>query len=392
MNAAGEYRVGFIGFGFIGKVHACGYLNLPLFYQPVPLRARITHICTRHLETAQQGCAAVGADQAVTDWRCLTENPDVDIVHICSPNHLHKEALLSAIRHQKHIYCDKPLTATLAEAEAVGALLPTYRGTAQMTFQNRFFPAVMRARQLIDDGFLGQVLEFRAAFFHSGSADPKAPLKWKLASETGGGVIADLGSHILDLMHYLLGDYKQLMASTAIAYPTRPSAEDPARQVPVTAEDCVMILARMPNGAIGHLEATKLATGAEDELRFEIHGSQGALRYNSMDPHHLEAYSGAAVDRPIGGMRGWTRIDTGQRYPPPASAFPGPKLAIGWLRGHIACLAHFLQDIAAGRPGDPGLEQGLHVQRLMDVVRRSANEGRWVEAPRGPAPREATSA
>ena len=80
-----------------------------------------------------------------TDYRAVTENPEIDIVHICTPNHLHREALLSAMRQQKHIYCDKPLVATLAEAEEIEAALPDYRGTAQMTFQNRFFPATLRA-------------------------------------------------------------------------------------------------------------------------------------------------------------------------------------------------------------------------------------------------------
>ena len=155
------YNVGIVGFGFIGKVHAFGYRNLSMYYDPVPLEARITHVAASRPETAERGRKLVGADHAVTDYREITENPQVDIVHICTPNHLHKEALLSAIRHNKHIYCDKPLTAGLDEAEEVRDALTGYRGTAQMTFQSRFFPAVMRARQLIDEGLLGDVLEFR---------------------------------------------------------------------------------------------------------------------------------------------------------------------------------------------------------------------------------------
>ena len=378
-----EYRVGFIGFGFIGKVHAFGYVNLPFFYQPVPLAARMTHVCTSRPATAEEGRALVGAAHAVTDFRRITESPDVDIVHICTPNHRHKEALLSAMRHQKHIYCDKPLTATLAEALEVARALDGYRATAQMTLQCRFFPAVLRARQLIEQGFLGQVLEFRACYLHAGSADPQAPLKWKLAAESGGGVIADLASHVLDLVHHLLGEFAQVSAATRIAYAERPSAADPQRRVPVDAEDCVMLLARMQNGALGQIEATKLATGTEDEFRFEIHGSKGALRFNSMDPHHLESYDATVPDKPVGGGRGWTRVDTGQRFPAPAAAFPGPKFALGWLRVHAACLAKFLADVAAGRPGDPGLRHGIRIQRLLDAVKRSADSGAWVEA--GPA-------
>jgi predicted dehydrogenase len=372
------HNVGILGFGFIGKVHAYGHLNLPFFYDPLPLRTRITHVCTSRAETAEVGCALVHADVATTDYRAITENPDIDIVHICTPNHLHKEALLSAMAHQKHIYCDKPLVADSAETAVVKRALADYRGTAQMTFQIRFSPGVMRAKQLIEEGRLGRILEYRAEFLHSGSADPEAPLKWKLSAEAGGGVIADLASHVLDVMHYLAGDYRALTATTSIAFPERPLPGGSGQRAPVAVEDCVMLLTQMANGATGFIEGTKIATGSEDELRFEIHGTKGALRYNQMHPHFLEFFDATAAGEPLGGVRGWTQIAVGQRFPPPANGFPAPKAAVGWMRGHIACLANFLYDVAAGRPGSPGLAQGIYVQELMDACRRSARERQWV--------------
>ena len=374
------YRVGIIGFGYIGKVHAYGYRNLPLFYDPAPLVAKITHVATSRAQTAERACGVLGAEAAVTDFREITENPRIDIVHICTPNHLHKDALLSAIKHDKHIYCDKPLVATMDEAEEVRAALAEYQATSQMTMQTRFFPAVMRAKQLVDEGFLGDVLEFRAWLLHAGSINPDAPLKWKLSAQAGGGVIADLGSHVIDLVHHLLGDYGSIAAATHTAYSERPSVEDPSRKVKVDAEDSVMLLARMHSGALGVLGASKLATGTEDDFRLEIHGTKGALRFNGRDPNHLEAYDAGLPDEPIGGMRGWTHIDTSQRYPPPATGFPSPKLTMGWVRAHVACLANFLQSVARGEPGNPGLDQGIYVQHLMDCARRSAEQGQWVEA------------
>jgi len=247
------HNVGILGFGFIGKVHAYAYSNLPFYYDPPPLDAKVTHVVTSRAETAEKARRTIGAQVAATDYRAVTENPEVDLVHICTPNHLHKDALLSAMRHGKHVYCDKPLVATMAEAEEVRAALGEYRGTAQMTFHLRFFPATLRAKQLIDEGALGQILGFRAAFLHGGSADPNAPLKWKLTAAAG------------------------------------------------------------------------------------------------------------------------------QRYDRPATTFPSPKAAVGWLRAHVGCLANFLQAVAEGRPAEPGLEQGIRVQHLMDRVRRSAGEGRWVD-------------
>jgi predicted dehydrogenase len=371
------YTVGILGFGFIGKVHAYAHRTLPLYYPQSDFRTRITHIGTSTAATAQQACAQVQAEVAVADFREITENPDIDIVHICTPNHLHKDMLLSAMENNKHIYCDKPLVTNAAEAAQIKQALPGYGGIGQMTFQNRFFPATLRAVQLSRQGFLGDVHEFRASYLHSGNATPDTPLKWKLSAKHGGGVIADLGAHIFDLINALLGDFESLLAVSRIAYPQRPSAEDPSRLERVEAEDCVKIIAGMRNGAIGTIEASKTATGTEDELRFELHGSAGAIRFNSMQPHQLDIYDAGKSDHPLGGMKGWTSVDCGQRYP--ETHFPGPKFSIGWMRAHVACLFNFLSHVSKGTPCQPDFNQGLYVQHIIERVRESANLGQWVK-------------
>ena len=371
------YNVGLIGFGFIGKVHAYSHLNIPLFYDQRKFGSRITRVCTSQPATAAKAAEQLGTAQAVTDYREITENPEIDIVDICTPNDRHFEALLSAIRHQKHIYCDKPLTATWAEAEALREELPKYRGVSQMTLQNRFFPVTLRAKQLIEEGRLGEILEFRASYLHSGSSDPKAPLKWKLSGAAGGGVVADLGSHVLDLMNCLLGEFRELSAVTHTAYPERPSADDPKRLVRVDAEDNMFVTVRLPNGACGTISASKIATGTEDELSFEIYGSRGALRLAPMDLHRLYFYDRLASAAPLGGVRGWTAIDCGQRYDFPAG-FPTPKAPMGWLRGHMHCLYTFLESVHRGEPLGPTLEQGVYLQYLLEQVKTSAATRSWI--------------
>ena len=370
------YTVGILGFGFIGKVHAYAHLTIPLYYPQAGFRTRITHVGTSSMATAEKGCAQIQADVAVTDYREITENPDIDIVHICTPNHLHKDMLLSAIENNKHIYCDKPLVATAAEAAEIKEAAAGYTGTAQMTFQCRFFPATLRAVHLAREGFLGDVHEFRASYLHSGSATPETPLKWKLSAKHGGGVIADLGAHVFDLIQALLGDYDRLIAASRIAYTERPSAGDPNHYEIVEAEDSVNIIAHMKSGAVGAIEASKTATGTEDELRFELHGSKGAIRFNSMQPHQLQVYDAGMSDQPYGGVKGWTMVDCGQRYP--ESNFPGPKFSIGWMRAHVASLFRFLDNVSNGSDGEPGFDQGIYVQDVIERVRESAKRGEWV--------------
>ena len=147
--------VAILGFGFIGKVHAYGHLNMPLFYDPPPVRTKLVGVATSSEKSAQKAKATLAFDVATTDQLALIERDDVHVVHICTPNDLHLPALLAAVERNKHIYCDKPLTATLDEAEQVAARLHDYRGTGQMTLQYRFLPATIRARQLIDEGSIG---------------------------------------------------------------------------------------------------------------------------------------------------------------------------------------------------------------------------------------------
>lgn len=374
------YRIGLVGFGAIGSVHAWAHASLPYYYNPLPFRTKIVAVATAHRQTAEAAAAVCGAERASDDYRTVTESSDVDIVHICSPNNEHYQQLASAVAHEKHIYCDKPLVSDWSEVQSLLPALRGYRQRLGMAFQLRFFPATVRAAHLIAQGKLGRVLSFRVAYLHAGSADPSAPAKWKLTRSAGGGVIADLASHAVDLLAALGGEPVEMTAQSSIAYATRPAANDPSHRVPVDAEDHVVALLRAQFGshepALGTVEATKIATGTEDELRFEIHGSSGALRFNTMAPHRLEFYDATRAAEPVGGERGWIAIDTGQRYPRPAASFPGPKFSIGWIRSHLASIADYLFAIHEGREHRPGAVDGVYAQHLIDCLRTSCAHGR----------------
>ena len=383
-------RVGIIGFGMIGKVHAYGYATLPYYLQPVPFPVRVTHIATAHADTAEHAKAVTGADVATTDFREITENPEVDIVHICTPNDQHLAPLLSAMHHNKHIYCDKPLAAGIDEADQVRKAMAGYHGVSQMTFHLRFFPAVQRAKQWIDSGKLGRILQFRIGYYHASNAGAKFPFRWK-HSPTG-GVVRDLGSHVLDMADHLLGPMDRLIADTSIAYPLRRDAKSGELR-DVTAEDAFSILARLKNGATGVLEGTKLATGSEDDFRFEIHGELGALRFSLENVNVLEYFDATRGDQPFGGESGWLQIACCSRFESPDTDFPYKKATLGWQRAHTACLAHFIQSIAAQEQSRPlerdprilpqhaDLMQGYRIEQLMQAVFDSARRQTWLDCP-----------
>lgn len=363
--------VAILGFGFIGKVHAYAHLNIPLFYDPPPLRTRLAGVATRSSQSAAKAKSLMSFEEATTDQLSLINREDVDIVHICTPNDLHREALLAAIRAGKHIYCDKPLTATLEEAEEVAAALKTYKATGQMTFNYRFLPATMRAKQLVDEGRLGQISHFRGAYLHSGNIDRSRSLNWKADASRGGGVLNDLGSHVIDLLWHLLGPLEPMHAVTRVWARQRFSASEPSQRIVHVAEDFVMVTMRTRDGAPGVVEASKIATGSEDELRFEIHGEKGALRFNLMEPNWLEFCDLADPEAPLGGERGWRRVATVSRYPKPGG-FPSPKNTLGWERSHMHCVLSFLEAIAKGQPGNPDLRHGVEIQRVLGRIAKMA--------------------
>ena len=201
---------------------------------------------------------------------------------------------------------------------------------------------------------------------------------WKQLKSEDGGVLQDLGSHIVDLMDHLIGPFKKVFGQTRILYAQRPDRE--GNMTAVEADDMVAMMVELPNRTIGTIEASKITTGAEDELKFEIHGDRGALRFNSMDPNYLDAYDLSAPDAPLGGERGWQRIACVQRYDRPAG-FPGPKFSIGWIRAHVHSLYSFLESIATGKPARPSLLDGLRLQRMLSAVEKSAQTQTWQPLP-----------
>ena len=365
-------RFGIIGYGFMGRTHAWGCRSLPFFYRDLPFRVELAAAASPSEHSRSLAQAEAGFPLVTDDWRRLVESPGIDAVAICTPNAMHRDMLLAAIAAGKHIYCDKPLTACAAEADDIVSALKDYAPTHQTVFNYRFFASSLRAKELIDEGRIGQVTAFRAMYLHSGSISPDRPMGWK--QREGGGVLLDLGSHALDLVRWLIGDPESVWAASRVLYPQRPLACGGCE--PVTQEDHCLLTVRMGDGAVGTVEASKIATGVDDLLKIEIHGTKGALSLDLSDADHLMFYDESNPEAPYGGERGFQKIRSGQRYPAPA-AFPPYKNSSGWLRSHAHCLYSFFNSVYSGKPASPSLIDGAAVQKLMGAAQRSFASGVW---------------
>ncbi|MBN2073279.1 MAG: Gfo/Idh/MocA family oxidoreductase [Actinobacteria bacterium] len=375
--------VGMVGYGFIGKVHTMSYLNLPYYYKPMPCRLKMVGVASVPVKDAEEAVEHAGFEFATDNWRDLIARDDIDIIEVCTPNYLHKEIIIEALGAGKHVNSEKPLAMNLAESREILNAAEKHPGViSQMTFEYRYQPAIMRAKKLIGEGFLGRVYSVRVVYLHSGNSDPNRPLYWKIQKKyCGGGSLYDLASHVIDLTGYLLGDFKRIFSKLEIFVKKRPLQGKPGEFGEVDVDDLALIMFEMENGCIGTLEGSKVATGANDEFRIEIHGEKGAIRFNSMQPNFLEVYDTRDVDEPIGGRRGFTAIETVQRYPEPATRFPGPKFSIGWMRYHAGSAFDFITNIVEGKKPETDMRSGYKVQEVLEASMISSTEERWVDLP-----------
>ncbi len=367
--------IGVIGWGFMGKTHTHALRALPLFYPDIGFAPRLASVCSRHLAMAEQAKDQMGFAHATDDYRALLSRDDVQVVSICTPNEDHERMALDAIKAGKHIYLDKPVSTTYESALRIAQAAKDAGVIAQVVLNNRFWPATLRAKQLIDEGKIGRILGFSSRYLHSGSVDPHRPVGWKQRPQ--GGVLLDLGSHALDMITWLIGQPESLLCELRTLYASRPA---PGGGVTTELGDdqCLMLL-KLPGGAIGAVEASKIATGAEDELGFEIFGDRGALRFSLMEPNYLWYFDNAKPDVAYGGERGFTRIACVARYEAPAGKFLPPKNSIGWDRAHMHCYYSFLRCVADGAPASPDLMDGARLQRLLELCKKSAEEHRWIK-------------
>ncbi len=372
--------IGLVGFGFMGKTHAYTLHNLHYFYKDLPFEAKIKTVCTAHIETARAAAEQYGFARYTDNVDELLNDAEIDIIDICTPNVAHFEVLKKAIEAGKHVYCEKPLCVTAAEAHEIAELAKEKGIVGQIVFNNRFLPPILRAKEIIEAGEIGEVVSFRSAYLHASCTDPDKNAGWKQNKDIcGGGVLFDLGSHALDLVYYLCGPFKNLQGMGQIHHKTRRGMKGERWQT--NADEAFYMLCELENGAMGTVEANKLAFGTNDDFSIEIYGEKGALKFNLMDPNWLYYYDGSRKGGDYGGDRGFTRIECVGRYPAPGGVFPGVKAPIGWLSGHVESMRCFLDCVYRGKQACPSFDDAAHIQWAMEEAYLSDGNLRLLDDP-----------
>lgn len=385
-----KLNVAMIGGGFMGKAHAMAYAAMPMFFWPapaIPVRKVVVDVNQEMAETARD---RFGFEEASADWRAVVARPDIDIIDICTPNNSHAEIAIAAARAGKHIICEKPLARTGDESKSMLDAVQGSGSIHMVAFNYRRTPAVALAKKLIEEGRIGDILNFRGTYLQDWSADPDSPLSWRFQkSVAGSGTVGDIGTHVVDFARYLVGEVAAVNALVKTHIATRPKqaggvdklgvgrGDRNAERGPVDVDDEMLTMLKFSNGAIGSIEATRNAYGRNNFLTFEIHGTKGSLAFNYERRDELQVM----IADDVGDARGFRTVYTGPAHPYGSGLWPIPALGIGYGETKIVECYDLCTAIVTGKQPSPNFEDGYRIALIADAILASGESGRWVDIP-----------
>ncbi len=342
-------NVGIIGYKFMGKAHSNGWIKAPLFFD-LNIKPVLKIACGRDQSAVRSFADQWGWEEIESDWKKVVERPDIDIIDISLPQHLHYEVALAAAKNGKHIFCEKPMAFSRKQAEEMYRAAEDNGVLHYLNHNYRRTPAIMLAKQMIEEGKIGRIFHWRGAYQQDWIVDPDFPLTWHLRKETAhAGPQWDLNSHSVDLAQYLVGDIKTVSCLTTNFIKQRPIPGEGAKAFTsgtnisnqkgeVTVEDAALMMVEFENGAIGSFEATRFATGRKNANTFEIYGSRGSLTFNMERMNELQYFSNLDAD----GAQGFRTIMVTEPSHPYMSNWWPPGHIIGYEHSFVHAMADFL--------------------------------------------------
>lgn len=389
MKTRKPLRIAMIGHQFMGRAHSNAWRQVGRFFDP-PLEPVMKVVCGRDPERTRQAAETLGWQEAATSWEEVVRRPDVDAVDICTPADLHLPIAAAAAAAGKAVLCEKPLARDLHEAEQMLAAVRR-AGVVHMLCHNyRRVPAVALARQLITGSdepvggaggvasAIGRIFHFRAVYLHDRGIDPRSPWTWRHnKARAGSGALGDLGSHVIDLARFLVGEIAEVSGTTQTFIGARAPAGATAPS-PVDVDDAALALLRFQNGALGTFEVSRFGMGRKNYNRVELSGDRGALVFNLERLNELELY---VEEGPTSGFR--TILATHKQHPYIANWWP-PGHLIGYEHTFIHTVLDFLKGVSEGHSPTPNFEDGVRGHQVLDAIERASTSRRW-EAVAGPA-------
>ena len=364
-----EIGIGVVGGGYMGKAHSVAMAAVGAVFG-TRLRPRLEMIAASSQQSAETYRQAYGFQRATGDWRELVDDDGVEAVIVASPQATHREIAERALALGKPVMCEKPMGVSLEDTRAMAAAADA-AGVANMVAYNYIrTPASQYARQLIADGALGQLTWFRCEHTEDFHADPDEPAGWRSFGEAN-GCLGDLAPHPINAALALMGPIRSLNAEIETVHQLRGGVE-------VDNDDQVQMMCRFENGVMGHLFASRTATGRKMGYAYEIAGTRGAIRFDQEDQNALWWYR--SDDPPA--ESGFRKILAGPAHPDYVNFCLGPGHGTGYQDQIIIEARDFLQAIETGEAVWPTFADGLAVAEVIAAIRESDRNRAWVDLDR----------
>jgi predicted dehydrogenase len=366
-----EIRICQIGGGQIGKSHSNAYRNVSAFFD-INVQPIMKVFCDINKETAKNLAQMQGWQEWSADWREAINRKDIDIVDICTPNFLHKEMVIAAAEAKKDIICEKPLARSLPEAILMFNAVCKNNVKHMSTFMNRCIPAIKLAKEFIDNGDLGEIYHWRARWIDD--LDPEFLFCWYFKKDqAGSGAIGDIGSHIIDLAHFLIGPISEVISQSRTFIGERFLDSSFKQKAKVDVDDAGQFLARFTNGAIGTFEVSRCYAGYRREIDVEINGSKGTLQFNSKSYNILKYYSCDEEKK----KQGFHIIYVGNNEHPYKEAIIPYGEALGRNDLTVIQAYELLNALGKGLNPSPSFLDGVNCQAVVDAVLESIIDKQW---------------
>lgn len=369
-----ELRLAIVGHRFMGRAHSNAWNQVSRFFDS-PVKPVLQVACGRDGDALRAFADRWGWAETATDWRSVLERDDIDAIDIATPTHLHAEMAIAAAEAGKHIFCEKPFANSLAEGEAMLAAAEKAGVVHYLNHNYRRCPAVLLAKRLIDEGEIGEVYHWRGAYQQSWLVNPQHPLDWKLRKATAqAGPLWDLGSHAIDLAHFLVGEFAEIDCRGKQFVSERPLAEDSTQSGPVEVECAALMTGEFRNGALASIETTRYATGRLNRHTFEIYGRKGAIAWDMEDMNRLQFHSGKDLPDRLG-FRDILVTESVHDY---VGAWWPPGHIIGYEHAFVHAAADFLDACAHGGAVEPNFRDGVKSLEVLEAAAESMESGRRV--------------
>lgn len=367
-----DLGVGLIGTGFMGRAHALAFQNARTTFD-LPVNLKLHALADADAARAEQCARAWGFDHSHADWQQLISDPVVDLVAITTPNHLHFPMAMAALEAGKAVYCEKPLAVSLDQARAMHSAAAKAGVVTRVGYNYQHNPIIGLARNMIESGELGQIVSFQGEFSEDFMGDSQSPWSWRCEQAHAGGALADLGSHLLAMARYLLGDIESVCADSQTVHAQRPAGVGSPQPRQIAVDDQTYALLRFANGARGTFGSSWLKHGYKNHLSFEIGGTRGTLSFDQERLNELRLYRAG-----VPGRDGFQQILAGPALPGYAAFCPAPGHQLGYNELKTLEVHALIQALCGQTSEGPDFAEALEVERLATAIRVAAKEMRWV--------------